>query len=764
MTMELFKRIALAVILAFLPLSAEAATYWIHPDGASTWNAAGCQKETDPGAGKYCSLATANTSAVAGDIVNMRGGSYSVAQFGSGIIPSNSGSSGNVITFRKVPGETPIITTAATIVYGIYINGKSYLKLDGITFQNIPTWGYIIGGSHYNEVTNCTFTATEGNEAGSFGILISGAIGGSCATSMDCWNTHNWFHGNTFEKRKQADPCAEGIDLFRIGGAYTTGKDAENNNYNTIEDNTFSGGVHTSLDNFGMYNVIRNNIFHNEPWNSGCTASWQDDTSTTELTIGTGSKTLTLVTGITFSGGTNYVTILSAAGYGNAMHGVVDSYNAGTKALTVTVDYVAGSGTFSDWVIAYDANVPFYTVSAYNNLFGHRNLQLTNDYARDGTYVLVEGNRIGHASNNPANNGPANFDAASAKNIIRYNDLYNGMAAGISLKYNKSDVDCATKVGNSSCAGKQRIYNNTIYNNGKGYDYSVYSAKNNAIMMLGIAQYDQDSGGAVGNVIKNNLLYSNGQGDICGVGWKSGACTAESYDTVANNWLQANGDPLFTDPDLTAPTSTTLPDLTLQAASTAKEAGTYLTLANGAGTNSTTLIVDDALYFQDGTWGSSLSTIAADWIKVGTVTVQISSINYATNTITLASAITWADNAEIRLYKKSDGVQVLYGAETDMGAHEYAGATTHTITASKTGSGGNLTPTGEEIVGDGQNSGVYTASIDDGIRGTWSGTCGATGTFTAKTGTKTYQKENTTGDCTVVVTFETIKIGGVVKP
>jgi hypothetical protein len=80
--------------------------------------------------------------------------------------------------------------------------------------------------------------------------------------------------------------------------------------------------------------------------------------------------------------------------------------------------------------------------------------------------------------------------------------------------------------------------------------------------------------------------------------------------------------------------------------------------------------VDDAMYFQDGTWGSSLDNTQADWVAIGTVNniVQISSINYNTNTITLASPITWSDNDSIWLYKKSDGTRVLYGNAPDYGA------------------------------------------------------------------------------------------------
>ena len=155
--------------------------------------------------------------------------------------------------------------------------------------------------------------------------------------------------------------------------------------------------------------------------------------------------------------------------------------------------------------------------------------------------------------------------------------------------------------------------------------------------------------------------------------WSDAPCSPAGYDTVSNNWLTASGNPKFANPDISDPTSTTLPDLTLQSSSPAIDGGTYLTQANGSGKSSTTLKVDDALYFQDGTWGSSLANMSADYIAIGTVsnTVQISSINYTTNTITLASAKTWADDAKIWLYKKSDGTVVLNGVAPDYGAAEF---------------------------------------------------------------------------------------------
>ena len=89
--------------------------------------------------------------------------------------------------------------------------------------------------------------------------------------------------------------------------------------------------------------------------------------------------------------------------------------------------------------------------------------------------------------------------------------------------------------------------------------------------------------------------------------------------------------------------------------------------------SSTTLVVDDAGYFQDGTAGSDLArgvTFFPDWIAIGTVNnvVQISGIDYTTNTVTLASPANWNDHDRVWLYKKSDGTVVLKCLNPDFAA------------------------------------------------------------------------------------------------
>jgi hypothetical protein len=106
-------------------------------------------------------------------------------------------------------------------------------------------------------------------------------------------------------------------------------------------------------------------------------------------------------------------------------------------------------------------------------------------------------------------------------------------------------------------------------------------------------------------------------------------------------------------------------DFRLAAGSTAIGAGTYLTtVATGDSGSGTSLVVNDASFFQNGS-----GIVNADWIRVGvSTTVQISSINYATNTITLASGISRSASDPVYLYKDSTGRTVLVGSAPNIGA------------------------------------------------------------------------------------------------
>lgn len=298
-----------------------------------------------------------------------------------------------------------------------------------------------------------------------------------------------------------------------------------------------------------------------------------------------------------------------------------------------------------------------------NGLYGNRIMEILYAFedptGRIG--ILSEGNRMGATGTPSDENGDAGCSLSGVDGVIvRYNTHHNCESVGIYFKGSGGQT-----------SDRNAIYNCTIF------DVGNWPAGNSQLFNDGVLK----AGAAANNAIKNLVIWEGPEPAIQQAG--SGTQLADNGNVWENNWVGAlagNGesyaysatDPLFRDETL-AIGSTSQPDLRLQSGSGAIDNGGALTLADGAGSGSTSLTVDDAKFFQDGTWGSSLSNIQPDQIAVGSVSnvASIAAIDYDTNVITLAGAISWADNAEVWLYKKSDGQRVLYGAAPDQGAHEF---------------------------------------------------------------------------------------------
>lgn len=604
-------QLILALFLILISSNSFAETYWVSPTGTAPW--ASCQSTTDPGA-NYCSLNTANTSAVAGDIVYLKGGTYSVL-YGLGVIsPKNSGASGNVISFIAAPDETPII--APTSYWGIYLDGKDYIKISGMSIVGAHSFFRIGNGSDYNEIENCIFS-----DSPSYGIYSVGLITQTNSAGLGCnGSTNNWIHNNIFTKYGTVSSCVDD-GTVRIAADPTVECGEDESYYNTFENNVFSYGGHDAFDLGGRYNVIKNNIMHNEE------AYFNDSTGNCENS--------------------------PASGY-----------------------------------------------------FGNRNL-IISGYTNTDTN-LIEGNRFGHAGAPPDDDGANGIENAGDKIIIRYNYVYGNGTAGIFFKnqFIQRPDDC-------------RIYGNTIYANGygdsdisSGFKYGIFfyiwdfvNVLHNSITYRCIQAHwtadDKEPGVSAGwenywaigaypgartlswttykgqyydvelrpknNIFKNNIVYGNRN--------EHSVYTTNGINTYTNN---LNIDPSFINSDISDKTSITLPNLALNLGSNAINGGTHLTTVHtddiGYGVE---LKVDDSRYFQDASWGSNLARVAgtmrSDWIAVGTVSnvVQISSIDYSTNTITLANSVIRNDGDPIWLYKKSDGEIVLHGSAPDYGAYEY---------------------------------------------------------------------------------------------
>jgi len=289
---------------------------------------------------------------------------------------------------------------------------------------------------------------------------------------------------------------------------------------------------------------------------------------------------------------------------------------------------------------------------------GNRNLYLNNLVSAsqpDVGHNIIEGNRLGYAAKPCDMIDVGNVAISTNYNMFRYNAVFHSNAWGIGT----------SAYGNPNSQGSyNHIYSNTVFNAGLVnaftplLDSATNPGEHSAINFISSAN--------INNVAKNNLFYATKRGVLRG--------TAQE---VAKNWDgNTLGNPLFVSASTTLfdPYDTTLPNLNLQSTSPAIDQGGALTTVAAADTGSgTSLVLADSLYFQDGSYAPP-GTVQADWIAVGTVgnTVQISSINHSTNTITLANSISRKSGDSVWLYKKSDGVRVLYGSAPDAGAYEYS--------------------------------------------------------------------------------------------
>jgi hypothetical protein len=237
---------------------------------------------------------------------------------------------------------------------------------------------------------------------------------------------------------------------------------------------------------------------------------------------------------------------------------------------------------------------------------------------------------------------------AGLHTVVRYNDIYGNGASGY---YSKMQ---GVKSGSWA-----RVYNNTIYANGLG-DPSLGTGFKCGVT---IWSYRDHNDWPENVVVKNNIVYGNR------AEWKVATDNIFPQVVYEHNF---DANPGFVNADMSDKASLDLPDLRLGPGSRCVDSAAPLTTAVGPGSRSTKLVVKDVLYFQDGTWGSALSPLQADWVAVGAVdnAAQIVAIDREANSITLAVPLSWNSKAPVWLFRDSRGRRVLCGTAPDCGAHE----------------------------------------------------------------------------------------------
>ena len=221
------------------------------------------------------------------------------------------------------------------------------------------------------------------------------------------------------------------------------------------------------------------------------------------------------------------------------------------------------------------------------------------------------------------------YNYGGFNNIAANNRIYNNVITGIGVG------GTPLYLGDNGSGGKNYnnvLKNNIVYNNGGTYyqtnqDGSWPSDTANLQMRV------QTSAAVYNNTFQNNLFYRNG---ISGLLWVNNAYYSVAQAQAWNPTLYKGN--LQTDPMLDP---TTLRPL---AGSPAKNAGAALTTVTSASGSGTTLTVADSLYFSAG-----LGLIAGDTIQINGQRAAIKAINYATNTLTLASSISWTQGAAVNL-------------------------------------------------------------------------------------------------------------------
>lgn len=634
-------------------------TYWVSPNGEAAWvNAA---SETALSGTSCTTLSTANANAVAGDTVMFRGGTYNISPstYTGAIHPTGSGTDALPLTYqaytagtwadREVPfflHATPHPGFVGGYNYGIRLVQKTNVVVKGFVFEDFDFWTSAVG-CYKVEIGYCEFYTTDeyiANGGSSFGVFFY-----KDGTNQ---STHNWIHNNVLHNLTSPAP-AEAGDLIRIG-SYSSGDDGSNNN--TIESNLLYSAGHTLTDCFSHYNVWRANI--------GVNYGFKPDPNLSGTAIAGGAWTMT-ASGVNFAtdftglGGPSvvglYIHDLDDIGTFGAKLGTVVSLSTTTTANdTIIYTNTYGAGTYPTFAAGHRYVVGTLYLTESNSpasgKFAHRAFH-TDSFTRQGKdFNLFEGNRLGYASPNPGNNGANGLELSSGSCIVRYNAMFGNSGMGLYFK-------------NGLASANNRVYNNTLFSNGRfsGVQHPVAPISK---IDLYIASLNSSNG-----AVKNCIFW----GSPLNMSSVPTVTTSSNLASVADSYCSVTGDPLFVNTNLLDVTNTALPDLTLLVGSAAIDKGGWLTLASGSGTGSTTLIVDDALYFQDGTWGSALAGHQADVIAVGSKEnrTQIASIDYASNTITLANALTWSDDAPVYLYAKNDGTVVWSGSAPDIGAYEY---------------------------------------------------------------------------------------------
>lgn len=236
------------LIIPFLLISllSSATTYYVSTTGSN--NNSGTLSSP------FATINKAWSMVSAGDIIYVRGGTYTYAMMGQTVLSGKSGTAGNLITITNYPGESPVInfssSTFTSQVMGIWVHDANYVYLKGIRITSInqPSNGSAVqyGLILYDNASNCIFEQIETDHIGGWGVHISDYCNNNlflnCDShhnsdrySSDSWGGSDGFQSNSWNQSSQNQASTgnifrgcrawrnsdDGWDLRRSEGTWT---------------------------------------------------------------------------------------------------------------------------------------------------------------------------------------------------------------------------------------------------------------------------------------------------------------------------------------------------------------------------------------------------------------------------------------------------------------------------------------------------------------------------------------------------------------
>ncbi|MGE0824616.1 MAG: right-handed parallel beta-helix repeat-containing protein [Candidatus Binatia bacterium] len=389
------------------------------------------------------------------------------------------------------------------------------------------------------------------------------------------------------------------------------------------------------------YNVIKNCVFRRTPA-EGTTGNIRFVQSHYNQLVGN-----------TIDSGNDNVTLIASDHNLVADNVITEGHHSLLSLRCANFNVIRGnqlSNTQQKIAEVYDCGQDTHAVPSVSNATKH-NLFENNVFSRTSEYYSASGG-----------NG---IQYSGQEGIIRRNVFYSGNI-GLGMQYYEDEA--LYNVNN-------RIYHNVFYNNeGEGISLGKQLSNNefkNNILFANQGCHPECSDlspGQIGYLVdtpdnafwqsnlfqSNNLFYQEAGQPVIEELFGDGLSVTAFNNDIAEVFLDTlEVDPLF----VNAPNA----DFHLQSNSPLIDAGAFLTTTTDSATEGTVMQVKDARYFYDG-FGLAHEQGDAIQLQGEAKTVRITKIDYDTNTLTLATPVTWT---------VGQGVTLPYvGRAPDIGAFE----------------------------------------------------------------------------------------------